>query len=516
MPDYALEIASVIGAAPTDLVAFYETGNLPSYRNSHINCLSFEKAKEISKQIQLPSLGIWILDNANDSNPYAYISVGPCQGMILHIYHDDGSVIAFKSLGDFIEELRRAGESGIDINEIKPQTIIFPLDSEIRRLLIELPYDAEFLLNLYLEITETLEWETLQLLVGGSRLSLINSMSTYLWAQKTLDPETIDLFANSPDWQAQGALGHWLASNPKIEHLALAERLATGEELTQVTRPGKEAVRAIRKLGLSIVDLYLLDGEIANSESLQVTPDHGWRFPSWRYQNGEVQNREIQLYGDGQKLGRIEPFSVIKVRAKVDELHSCAHLVEFVGALNDTLFQESIDLLKNLEAHRYDIVYFEDTRFGRFKGNPRDHTFDGEVTWEGFFPDIPQTTAPYSPINAIQSRSYQKRSVQLLIQLYDYYKLDRNTLESRLRQALDTYIRCGEGSWGKKLKEFCLSDVHPKCRDRTVDPEEFYKGLTLRCIAIRKDIEFKFETNLFRASIPYLIKRGVFYAPYDL
>src|SRR5687767_8343647 len=103
MPDYASQVAAVIGSAPADLLAYYDNEVFPVYPDSRINCLPFDKAKDYSQKMRGISvvgiLGLWVLDDANDSNPFAYISKGPCAGMIIHFSHDPEPRVAFSSLG---------------------------------------------------------------------------------------------------------------------------------------------------------------------------------------------------------------------------------------------------------------------------------------------------------------------------------------------------------------------------------------------------------------------------------
>jgi hypothetical protein len=113
MTDYAAEIVSVIGTAPSDLVRYYELGRRPMYPHLQINCLSFAEAKEYSRKMREISvanlLGLWILDDANDSNPYAYVSKGACASMIIHFSHDPEPAMAFSSLSKFLDAMHEAG-----------------------------------------------------------------------------------------------------------------------------------------------------------------------------------------------------------------------------------------------------------------------------------------------------------------------------------------------------------------------------------------------------------------------
>jgi len=170
MPDYTSQMVAVIGSAPADLLAYYHNAILPVYPDSRINCLPFDKAKDYSQKVRgisvVDRLGLWMLDDANDSNPFAYISSGPCAGMIIHFSHDPEPEIAFSSLKQFLSAMHDAGARGLDIDEIGKESISFPLDQAIRELAAEGTQDATFLLTTYLAVSAALQKETMASLVS--------------------------------------------------------------------------------------------------------------------------------------------------------------------------------------------------------------------------------------------------------------------------------------------------------------------------------------------------------------
>lgn len=220
MADYASEISALIGNAPNDLVAFYRNAvNHPNYPEGRINCLPFQEAKEHTGDMKgisvVDRLGLWVLTDANDSNPYCYITRGPCCGLIIHFSHDPEPEIAFSSLKSFCAALNEAGVRGQDIDEVKKESIGLSLDTAMVELSEEDSEDAVFLLTTYLPVCSSLEAGTKSVLVGHA------------------------------DFFVREAFAVFLARIASGQDTALADRLA-GDQHPQVARAGKSAVAAIR------------------------------------------------------------------------------------------------------------------------------------------------------------------------------------------------------------------------------------------------------------------------------
>lgn len=221
MSDYSSQIAAVIGSAPADLIEYYRAGCLPNYPTSWINCLPFDKARDYSQTMQdipvVDRLGLWVLDDANDSNPFAYISKGPCAGMIIHFSHDREPEIAFSSLEHFLASMHDAGSRQLDIESITKEPINVSLDRVIRELGEEGTDDATFLINIYLPISAELQKETKECL------------------------------KRHEDFFVRESLARFLAARPFSEDEMIAEELAADQH-AQVARAGKAAVAAIKKM----------------------------------------------------------------------------------------------------------------------------------------------------------------------------------------------------------------------------------------------------------------------------
>jgi len=220
MSDYTSQLAAIIGSAPADLLAYYQAGALPNYPDSRINCLPFDKAKDYSQEMRgvsvVDRLGLWMLDDANDSNPFAYISKGPCSGMVIHFSHDPEPEIAFSSLTTFLAAMNDAGARGVDIDDVKKENFSFPLDQVINQLATEGTDEATFLLTTYLPVAAALQKETKERLVSHE------------------------------DFFVREALAFFLARIPSAEDVTTAALLATDKH-PQVANAGNAAVAAIKR-----------------------------------------------------------------------------------------------------------------------------------------------------------------------------------------------------------------------------------------------------------------------------
>lgn len=221
MTDYSAQIASVIRVAPSDLVSYYEQQEFPVYPGSRIRCLAFGDAKDYSRRMQaIPvasRLGLWVLDDASDSNPYAYISSGACAGMIIHFSHDPEPVIAFSSLFNFLSVMRDVGTRGLDIDDAQRENISAPLESVIRELAEEgESTDRTFLLAIYLPLCAELKSDIKSLL------------------------------ASDADFFVREALAAYVTQRPRVEDLELVQSLSRDDH-PQVAKQARAAVAVIRQ-----------------------------------------------------------------------------------------------------------------------------------------------------------------------------------------------------------------------------------------------------------------------------
>lgn len=123
-------LSKVTDPPPDDLVDFYEHGDLPQRADLRINVLPLAEAVKISLGMRgvglFGSMGLLILDDANDSNPFCYITKGPARGGILHLCHDGVTAVEYASLSTWLAALRSAMIAGADIDELKGKQEFHP------------------------------------------------------------------------------------------------------------------------------------------------------------------------------------------------------------------------------------------------------------------------------------------------------------------------------------------------------------------------------------------------------
>lgn len=211
---------------PDEVVAFLAEAQELNNADLGINILSAEQSRSYSEALHgfsaTAELGLVALDDANDSNPYCYISNGPAAGMVLHYTHDGAPQIKFESLAAFraaLAELPGNGTTMWDLpfEEFEPVGLVSALGSEAAALLSHPDSDhAEFLLCLYMPHTP-LE-----------------------------DAELVKALAGHVSFFVREAVAVAIAERPTPELLAVAERLAEDEH-PQVARPGKKALGAVKR-----------------------------------------------------------------------------------------------------------------------------------------------------------------------------------------------------------------------------------------------------------------------------
>lgn len=102
-------------------------------------------------------LGLIVLDDANDSNPYCLITVGVAAGMVVHFNHDPEPKIEFESFQDFEGFIRELHERHQELGEVEPAPPAHPNQVALAAVLAELGRaaedpDSEFLICLYLPL----------------------------------------------------------------------------------------------------------------------------------------------------------------------------------------------------------------------------------------------------------------------------------------------------------------------------------------------------------------------------
>ncbi len=120
--DLRVELEKLIGDPPDDLVEFYVKGFNKEYADLEFGFLGLEQAIEYTRAIAdlyiADNMGLFTLNDADDSNPFCYITKGIAKGKILHLMHDGEGRIKFNSLKDFLRECKSVDEHDIDVYSI--------------------------------------------------------------------------------------------------------------------------------------------------------------------------------------------------------------------------------------------------------------------------------------------------------------------------------------------------------------------------------------------------------------
>ena len=212
-------------APPDDLVAHFSGDYFPNDRELAINILRLDEALKYTEGIQEHAVlgrpfGLIALDDANNSNPFCYITKGPTRGSILYLCHDGESRITFSSLRDFIAAIEVAIAERTWIEELRPDATLSALDSDAV---------AEYVARLLENGDHTEEICVLIPLLNTSKLKLMESL------------------AKHHDFFIREGVAHQIAANPNVALLDFCNLLATDKH-PQVARPGQQALAAVKRL----------------------------------------------------------------------------------------------------------------------------------------------------------------------------------------------------------------------------------------------------------------------------
>lgn len=206
-------LTSILGTAPRELVSYFEAENFRYLPYSRIRCLPFLEAVNATRSILRTSVGahfgLFVLDDAQDSNPYCFVSRGPCAGSVLHLRHDGDVSISHHSLDSFCAAIDGLREDA-DINDLPSDPdLAFDTVSTLQSLLIT-QRDLDVLVPIYLAVTRYIPHETRHALAACD-----------------------DIFVRE-------AFADWLHRHGTREDLVLVERLAINKQ-DQVAKPAQQA-----------------------------------------------------------------------------------------------------------------------------------------------------------------------------------------------------------------------------------------------------------------------------------
>ena len=108
---------------PKDVVEFLSAAASVRTPALRINPLSLQQCIAASTRFrEIPvaaELGLVVLDDADDSNPYCLITRGPASGMVVHFSHDSEPTLAFPDLAAFLHSLRAAVRDNRSIDHLE-------------------------------------------------------------------------------------------------------------------------------------------------------------------------------------------------------------------------------------------------------------------------------------------------------------------------------------------------------------------------------------------------------------
>jgi len=223
--DIRSTLATCVENPPNDLLALY-TSPFPNDPELCTRILPLSEAVEYTKAIQRTllgrPLGLFALDDANDSNPFCYITRGPAQGCILHLSHDGNSAVEYSSLGRFLAALKSAQDDGLYIDELPGKDLRPAIDQQSL---------VDRLAELVQQDTDEAECELVVLarLLDTNRVEAVRSLSLH------------------SSFFVREAVALLIASHPNTQLLAVAESLAKDRH-SQVSQPGRKALAAVKQL----------------------------------------------------------------------------------------------------------------------------------------------------------------------------------------------------------------------------------------------------------------------------
>jgi len=222
-------LATCVTDPPDDLVALYSSA-LPANQRLGIKILELPDAIKYTRAIQERTLlgnpmGLFALDDANDSNPFCYITRGPARGCILHLYHDGDTAVEYPSLSAFLNALKTAVENQLQIDHLPGKDFRPIVDQELL---------CNHIARLIQSDTDEAECEltVLARLLDTARVDSVWSL------------------AQHSSFFVREAAAQLIASHPNAHLIGVAEILANDRH-PQVARPGKTALSAVKRVAWS-------------------------------------------------------------------------------------------------------------------------------------------------------------------------------------------------------------------------------------------------------------------------
>lgn len=211
---------------PLELESYFLSSPLRTQPESRIHPLSIHESWDLHKALIeyepiYRELGLFPLDDAEDSNPYCYVSKTPMKGRIFHYMHDDLASFKFSNINNWVNALNQTGALSKDIDEtdyeerIDAKSVI-----ELCRY-IESNYDSDN--NKYSEGT----------------VYLIQGLDEHCF-------NLIEKLSQNSDLFIREAIAKLINDKPSSTYKKIAETLAS-DDYNQVSSIAKNALREINK-----------------------------------------------------------------------------------------------------------------------------------------------------------------------------------------------------------------------------------------------------------------------------
>jgi len=213
-------------AAPAELWAYFREAPTLVADDLGIHPLTAAESLAYSRALHKfalgERLGLVVLDDANDSNPFCLVTKGLLRGSVLHLVHDDAPHVRFDSLAAFRRSLVEARDQGLHIDDL-PVPPLQPFG------------DQPALANLLAELSrEAGDWAVEQLCLHVPLLV-------------PQDPVLLARLATHKDLFVREAVAELLVERPRRGLEAIAQRLAA-DSYRQIADPARRALERMRAL----------------------------------------------------------------------------------------------------------------------------------------------------------------------------------------------------------------------------------------------------------------------------
>lgn len=230
MTDRPATLDSLFDQVPSDLIAYFDQiadGSFRDHNEFEVNLLPIADAVRWTNDFRdfhplVQVLGGVILDDPNTSNHHVYLSVPPCEGVVLFLNHDGDSRIVFPTLAAYADAARRSISDCRDLRSFHPDGgVLIANQDGLHRLITDL-YDRP-------------EGDGIDVILALIPSSDLN------------DVTLLQRMANDDDFYVVEAIGNAITRRPRSELQPVA-LVCRDHSDPQVSRAGERAMAAIEAL----------------------------------------------------------------------------------------------------------------------------------------------------------------------------------------------------------------------------------------------------------------------------